>query len=66
VARTFAPVLPIFHQVLGANQMVPTTLKYYETHKNMSFGSNGVDRVRSLRKIDATSCHELFHQFDPF
>jgi len=52
--------------VLGANQMVPTTLKYYETHKNMSFGSNGVDRVRSLRKIDATSCHELFHQFDPF
>ena len=27
VARTFAPVLPIFHQVLRANQTVPTALK---------------------------------------
>ena len=25
--------------------------KYYETHQNISLGSNGVDRVRSLRKI---------------
>ena len=25
--------------------------KWYETNKNMSLGSNGVDRVRSLRKI---------------
>jgi len=24
--------------------------KWYETHQNMSLGSNGVDRVRSLRK----------------
>ena len=51
VARTFAPVLSIFHQVLRANQTVPTALKLYETNKNMSFGSNGEDRVRSLRKI---------------
>ena len=51
VARTFAPVLPIFHQVLRANQTVPTALKQFETHKSMSFGSNGVDRVWSLRKI---------------
>ena len=27
VTRTFAPVLPIFHQVLRANQMVSTALK---------------------------------------
>ena len=30
---------------------VPIAPKYYETHQNMSLGSNGVDRVRSLRKI---------------
>ena len=42
-------------------------------HQNISLGYNGVDRVRSLRKIqtrlrafvaknsDATSCHELLH-----
>ena len=51
VARTFAPVLHIFHHVLRANQTVPSALKQYETHKNMSFGSIGVDRVCSLRKI---------------
>src|SRR6185312_7822146 len=31
--------------------MVPNAPKLYETHENMSFGSNGVDRVLSLRKI---------------
>ena len=31
----------------------------------MSLGSNGVNRVRSLRKnSDGTSWHEVFHQFD--
>ena len=29
-------------------------IQHYETHQNMSLGSNGVDRVRSLRKI--TTC----------
>ena len=31
--------------------MVPNAPKWYETHQNMSLGSNGVDRVLSLRKI---------------
>ena len=31
--------------------MVPTAPKWYETHQNMSLGSNGVDWVRLLRKI---------------
>ena len=31
----------------------------------MSLGANGVDRVRS-KNSNATSWHELFHQFDPF
>jgi len=29
--------------------MVPNAPKWYGTHQNMSLGSNGVDRVRSLR-----------------
>ena len=31
--------------------MIPNAPKHYETHQNMSLGSNGVDWVRSLRKI---------------
>src|SRR6185312_5589497 len=31
--------------------MVLKAPKYYETHQNISLGSNGLDRVRSLRKI---------------
>src|SRR6185312_6986495 len=31
--------------------MVPNAPKWYETHENISLGSNGEDRVRSLRKI---------------
>src|SRR6185312_11654665 len=30
---------------------VPNAHKWYKTHKNVSLGSNGVDRARSLRKI---------------
>ena len=29
----------------------PNAHKWYKTHQNVSLGSNGVDRVRSLRKI---------------
>ena len=29
----------------------PKCTQWYETHQNISLGSNGVDRVRSLRKI---------------
>ena len=51
VARTFALVRPVLHRVSYGNQMVPNVTKWYETHQNKSLGSNGVDRVRSLRKI---------------
>ena len=37
-----------FHVVTKHWQMHPNTTK---THQNMSFGSNGVDRMRSLPKI---------------
>ena len=54
VARTFAliaPVQPILHWVSCSNEMVPDAPKHYETYQNMSLGSNGADKVCSLRKL---------------
>ena len=56
VARTFAliaPVHPVLHQVSCNYETIPNAPKHYETHQNMSLGSNGVDQVRSLRKLPA-------------
>src|SRR6185503_6332397 len=53
-ARTFsliAPVWLVLQQVSCCSKMVPNARKRSETHKNMSLGSNGVDREHSLRKI---------------
>ena len=38
-----APVRPKLHRVSQSNETIPNAPKHYETHKNMSFGSNGVD-----------------------
>src|SRR6185312_5383627 len=46
-----APVQPVLHRVSCSIETFTRTPKHYETHKNMSLGSNGVDRVRLLRKI---------------
>ena len=54
VARTFAliaPVQSILHQVSCGYEMIPNAPKHYETHQNMSLGSNGVDQVRLLGNI---------------
>ena len=54
MARTFAliaPVQPILHRVSCSYEMLTNAPKHYETYENMSLGSNGVDWVRSLRKI---------------
>ena len=51
--RTFsliAPVQYVLQQVSCSYEMIPNAPKHYETHQNMSLGSNGVDLVRSLRK----------------
>ena len=59
VARTFAlisPVQPILHRVSCSNEMVPNIPKHYETHQNMSLGSDGVDRVDLLQKILTQLC----------
>ena len=58
VARTFAliaPVHPVLHRVSCSYEMIPNAPKHYETHKNMSLGSNGVDQVRLLGKITGTN-----------
>jgi len=54
VARTFAltaPVQPVLHRVWRSYESIPNAPKQYAMHQNMSSGSNGVDWVRSLRKI---------------
>ena len=54
LARTFAlivPVRPVLHRVSCSNKMIPNAPKYYETHQNMSLGSNAVDQVHLLRII---------------
>ena len=40
--------------------MVPIAPKWYETHQNVSLGSNGLDRVRSLGKIPMRLCGTNF------
>ena len=54
MARTFAliaPVQPVLHQASCSSETIQNAPKHYETLQYMSLGSNGVDRVHSLRKI---------------
>ena len=54
VAQTFALIAPVqyvLHQVSCCYEMIPNAPKYYKTYWNMTLWSNGVDRVRPLRKI---------------
>ena len=56
VARAFALIAlihPFLHRVSCIYEMMPNVPKHYATHQNMSLGSNGVDYVLSLRKIQA-------------
>ena len=55
-----APVQLILHRVSCSNETLPNAPKHYETHQNMSLGSNGVDRVHSLRKITMQLCGTNF------
>jgi len=54
MARTCALVAlvqPVLHRVSCSNKTLLKTPKHCETHQNMCLWSNGVDRVRTLRKI---------------
>ena len=53
VARTFALIAPfrlVLLRVSCSSKMVPNAPTSNKTHLNMSYGSNGADRERSLRK----------------
>jgi len=68
VARTFAliaPVHPVLHQVSCSYEMIPNAPKHYETLQNMSLGSNGVDQVHSLRKIQCDFVARNFVLIEP-
>ena len=54
MTRTFAlivPVQPNLHRISCSNETIHNAPKHYETHQNMSLGSNGMDQVHLLRKI---------------
>jgi len=54
MARTFvliAPVQYVLQLVSCSYETIPNAPKYYETHQNMSLGSNGAVQVRLLQKI---------------
>ena len=46
-----ALVHPVLHRVSCCYETILNASTHYETHQNMSLGSNGVDQVRLLRKI---------------
>ena len=46
-----APVHTVLNRVSCSSETIPNAPKHHATHQNMSLGSNGVDWVRSLRKI---------------
>ena len=51
VGALIAPVHTVLHRVSCSYETIPNAPKHHATHQNMSLGSNGVDWVRSLRKI---------------
>ena len=59
VAQTFALIAPVqyvLQQVSCTYGTIPNAPKYYKTDRNISLGSNGVDRVHSLWKISTWLC----------
>src|SRR6185503_19363491 len=68
VARTFAliePVQYVLQQISCSYETIPNAPKHYETHQNMSLGSNGVDQVHSLQKIQCDFMSRTFVLIEP-
>ena len=55
-----APIQYVLHQLSSTYEVIRTAPKYYETHQNISLGSNGVDQVHSLQKITTWLCGTNF------
>ena len=68
MARTFALIAPV-HTVLNrvscSYETITDEPKHYETYQNMSLGSNGVDHVSSLRKIQCDFMARTFVLIEP-
>ena len=63
IERPFALIAlywPILDQLSCSNEMIASAPNRYETNKNMCLGSNGVYRVRSLRKFQTRLCGTNF------
>ena len=63
VAQTFALIAPVQYvlkQVSCSYGTIPNAPKHNETHQNMSLGSNGVDQVCSLRKLQRVARTYVF------
>ena len=63
LAQTFAliaPVHPVSHRVSCSYEMITNAPKHYETHQNMRLGSNGVDQVLWLRKLQRDFLAQTF------
>jgi hypothetical protein len=57
-----ALVQPILHQVSCSNETLTKAPKHYETHQNISLGSNGGGLGAFVAKnSNATSWHKLVH-----
>ena len=51
ICALIATIQPVLPRVSCTNKTLTNATKHYEMHQYMSLGSNGVDRVCSLRKI---------------
>ena len=60
-----APVQYVLHHVSCSYEIIRNELKHCATLQNMSLGSNGVDRVRSLRKLQRDFVAETFALIAP-
>ena len=57
-----ATVLPVLQRVSCSNEILPNAPKHYETHTNMSLGSNGGGLGAFVAKNSKmTSGHKLVH-----
>ena len=68
VVRTFALIALVqyvLHEVSCSYETIPNAPKHYETHQNMCLWSNGVDQVRSLRKIQYDFVARTFVLIEP-
>jgi len=54
----------VLHRVSYSDEMVPNAPKHYKIYENLSFGSNGADKLRLLWKIPMW--HKVLHYIGPF